>query len=192
MARPLSFDPTHKLHQAMLLFWRNGYEGTSINALINELDINRFSLYSQFGDKHQLYLKVLEHYNTVVYQPLLEPLRNGPVGKMAIDSYLENFGKKVSGPHAAYGCLMQNTLMAGENVEVEFKQVLTKRVKELRGLLRTNLQAAKDQGQLQMPVRECLDFTLMTISALLMARKSQSKEALNQNVKFFRKTIKTW
>jgi len=192
MARPLSFDPTHKLHQAMLLFWRNGYEGTSINALINELDINRFSLYSQFGDKHQLFIKVLEHYNIVVYQPLLEPLRNGPAGKEAIDNYLENFGKKVSGPHAAYGCLMQNTLMAGENVEAEFKQVLTKRVKELRGLLRTNLQAAKDQGQLHMSVRECLDFTLMTISALLMARKSQSKEALNQNVKFFRKTIKTW
>ncbi len=192
MARPLSFDPTQKLHQAMFLFWRNGYEGTSINALINELEINRFSLYSQFGDKHQLYLKVLEHYNTVVYQPLLEPLRNGPIGKMAIDNYLENFGKKVSGPHAAHGCLIQSTMMAGENIEVEFKEVLTKRVKELRGLLRTNLQAAKDQDQLSMPVKECLDFTLMTINALIMARKSQGKEVLSQNVKFFRKTIQNW
>ena len=192
MARPLSFDPTQKLHQAMLLFWRNGYEGTSINALINELEINRFSLYSQFGDKHQLYLKVLEHYNTVVYQPLLEPLRNGPIGKMAIDNYLENFGKKVSAPHAAHGCLIQSTMMAGENVEVEFRDVLTKRVKELRTLLRTNLQAAKEQGQLSMPVRECLDFTLMTINALIMARKSQGKEVLSQNVKFFRKTIRNW
>ena len=114
MARPLSFNPTEKLHQAMMVFWRNGYEGTSINNLIDELEINRFSLYSQFGDKHQLYLKVLDHYNKVVYQPLLTPLRSSTPGKAAIDLYLENFAQKVSGPHAKHGCLIQSTLLAGE------------------------------------------------------------------------------
>jgi TetR/AcrR family transcriptional repressor of nem operon len=192
MPRPLSFDPTEKLHQAMMVFWRNGYEGTSINTLISELEINRFSLYSQFGDKHQLYLKVLEHYNRVVYQPLLTPLRSSPSGKAAIDRYLENFSQKVSGPHAAHGCLIQSTLLAGENVDPEFKQVLIKRVNELKMLLRQNLKAAQEQGELAMPVKDCLDFTLMTINALLMARKSQGKEALIQNVKFFRETLKNW
>ena len=192
MARPLSFNPTEKLHQAMMVFWRNGYEGTSINSLINELEINRFSLYSQFGDKHQLYLKVLEHYNQVVYQPLLTPLRSNTPGKAAIDQYLENFAQKVSGPHAQHGCLIQSTLLAGDNVDSEFKQVLIKRVNELKGLLRNNLKAAQEQGDLNMPVKACLDFTLMTINALLMARKSQGIELLNQNVKFFRQTMKSW
>ena len=192
MARPLSFDPNEKLHQAMMVFWRNGYEGTSINTLINELEINRFSLYSQFGDKHQLYLKVLEHYNQVVYQPLLIPLKSDTPGKAAIDRYLENFSEKVSGPHAAHGCLIQSTLLAGDKVAPEFKQVLIKRVNELKSLLRINLKAAQDQGDLAMPVKACLDFTLMTINALLMARKSQGVEALTQNVNFFRNTLKSW
>ncbi len=192
MARPLSFNPTEKLHQAMMVFWRNGYEGTSINTLVNELQINRFSLYSQFGDKHQLYLKVLEHYNHIVYQPLLVPLKSQTPGKVAIDGYLENFAQKVSGPHAEHGCLIQSTLLAGENVDPEFKQVLVKRVNELKSLLRNNLKAAQEQGDLTMPVKACLDFTLMTINALLMARKSQGVALLNQNVKFFRQTIQNW
>ena len=36
MARPLAFDPQEKLHQAMLLFWRKGYESTSVQDLVDE------------------------------------------------------------------------------------------------------------------------------------------------------------
>ena len=49
--RPLSFNRDAALRQAMLLFWRHGYEGTSLNALTRTLGVTPPSIYAAFGDK---------------------------------------------------------------------------------------------------------------------------------------------
>ena len=45
--------------QAATLFAERGYEGTSIDDLVHALGIHRGSLYSTFGSKRALYLRVL-------------------------------------------------------------------------------------------------------------------------------------
>ena len=60
--RPRAFDPDVALDAAMLLFWRHGYEGTSLAALTAAMNINTPSLYAAFGTKDQLFQKVLERY----------------------------------------------------------------------------------------------------------------------------------
>ncbi|GAB4549057.1 MAG: TetR/AcrR family transcriptional regulator [Phycisphaerales bacterium] len=60
MGRPKSFDPDEVLCRAVDVFWEKGYEGASVDDLTRAMGINRFSMYSTFGDKHQLFLKALE------------------------------------------------------------------------------------------------------------------------------------
>ena len=48
--RPLGFDRDAALHQAMLLFWRHGYEATSVNDLTAAMQITPPNLYTAFGD----------------------------------------------------------------------------------------------------------------------------------------------
>src|SRR5215469_9391091 len=62
MARPKTFNPDRALDKAMRLFWRSGYENTSLEALMKEMGIARQSLYDTFGDKRGLYMKALAHY----------------------------------------------------------------------------------------------------------------------------------
>jgi TetR/AcrR family transcriptional regulator, transcriptional repressor for nem operon len=62
MARTKDFDEDEVLAKAINLFWRKGYNGTSMQDLVDTLGISRSSLYDTFGDKHQLYLKALESY----------------------------------------------------------------------------------------------------------------------------------
>jgi TetR/AcrR family transcriptional repressor of nem operon len=62
MARPKEFDRDVVLDKAMALFWRQGYEATSIQDLVTHTGINRQSLYDTFGSKHQLYLAVMDRY----------------------------------------------------------------------------------------------------------------------------------
>lgn len=61
----------------MMLFWRHGYEGTSLSALTRAMRINGASLYNAFGDKQALFHKTLERYlqQKAVYLPtaLREP-----------------------------------------------------------------------------------------------------------------------
>ncbi len=64
MARPREFDENEVLDRALDTFWSKGFDGTSIQDLIASTGLARASLYGAFGDKQQLYERVLEHYAT--------------------------------------------------------------------------------------------------------------------------------
>ena len=63
MSRKKQYIEAEVLDKAMRLFWRNGYENTSMQMLEKEMGINKFSIYSSFGSKHGVFLKSLESYN---------------------------------------------------------------------------------------------------------------------------------
>src|SRR5213080_2666917 len=60
--RPRAFDPDAALDRAMHVFWAKGYEGASLSDLTRSMRINRPSLYAAFGNKEQLFGKVLDRY----------------------------------------------------------------------------------------------------------------------------------
>jgi AcrR family transcriptional regulator len=60
--RPREFDIDSALERAMKLFWRQGYEGTSLTDLTRELELTRPSLYAAFGSKERLFLRALDLY----------------------------------------------------------------------------------------------------------------------------------
>ena len=60
--RPLSFDRDAALHQAMLLFWRHGYEATSLSDLTAAMGVTAPSIYTAFGDKKRLFLEAVDRY----------------------------------------------------------------------------------------------------------------------------------
>jgi len=62
MARPKTFEPEQALDAALDLFWRQGYEATSMADLQDAMGIGRQSLYDTFGDKHELFLRTLDRY----------------------------------------------------------------------------------------------------------------------------------
>ncbi|HEY0471838.1 MAG TPA: TetR/AcrR family transcriptional regulator [Kribbella sp.] len=62
MGRPRKFDEEKVLRAARDEFWRNGYASTSLDDLMKATGLGKGSLYGAFGDKHQLFLKVLSSY----------------------------------------------------------------------------------------------------------------------------------
>jgi AcrR family transcriptional regulator len=62
IGRPREFDIDRALERAMELFWRQGYEGTSLTDLTRELGLTRPSLYAAFESKEGLFLKALDLY----------------------------------------------------------------------------------------------------------------------------------
>jgi AcrR family transcriptional regulator len=60
--RPIEFDRSVALHQAMKLFWERGYMGTSFDDLIDAMGISPSSFYNTFGSKERLYQEATEAY----------------------------------------------------------------------------------------------------------------------------------
>ena len=60
--RPRSFDERDALEKATQVFWSKGYDGVTIDDLVAGMGVGRPSLYSVFGDKRTLFLRVLKDY----------------------------------------------------------------------------------------------------------------------------------
>ena len=63
MARPRAFDPSEALGAVMGVFWRNGFEGTSMQDIEAATGLNKQSLYRLYPDKRAMYLAALRHYD---------------------------------------------------------------------------------------------------------------------------------
>lgn len=107
MARKREFDEVEALKQAMQLFWVQGYEKTSMEDLVNHMGVHRKSIYDTFGNKHELFIKVLEYYKTVIGQQLLQQIANQ---ESALDKIKALFDFSMfSNEEEAKGCLVVNT-----------------------------------------------------------------------------------
>ena len=60
--RPREFNRDTALRAAMLVFWRQGYEGTSLADLTEAMAISKPTLYAAFGDKEGLLKEALRLY----------------------------------------------------------------------------------------------------------------------------------
>ena len=70
IARTKEFEPRKALETAMNVFWRFGYEHTSLDVLMREMGIARQSLYDTFGYKRALSLQALTQYRIHDYPTL--------------------------------------------------------------------------------------------------------------------------
>ncbi|MFD8706041.1 TetR/AcrR family transcriptional regulator [Kitasatospora sp. NPDC059648] len=108
MARTKEFDPDAALQAAVELFWRRGYEATSMADLIEGLGIARASIYATFGSKHELYLRALERYNEQHNPGLLAELSQpGPV-LPAVRALVRRYAGMGDGDRKR-GCFITNT-----------------------------------------------------------------------------------
>jgi TetR/AcrR family transcriptional regulator, transcriptional repressor for nem operon len=108
MAGVKQFERSEVLDRAMALFWRRGYEATSIRDLVEATGINRGSIYGTFGDKKGLFLAVLAHYAEEVAKPMMAELSD-PDPRRALDRMFDSIIRRTSDPRFPRGCLNTNT-----------------------------------------------------------------------------------
>lgn len=103
--RPREFDVDAALDAALDLFWRHGYEGTSLAALAEAMGISPPSLYAAFGNKEALFGKVLDRY---IQRPAsyLRKALEAPTARAAAEQALRGAIDMAMDPRHAEGCLL--------------------------------------------------------------------------------------
>jgi TetR/AcrR family transcriptional repressor of nem operon len=63
LGRPAEYDKDRSLNAALAVFWRKGYEATSLADLCEAMGMSKSTLYAVFGDKRQLFLSAIRAYS---------------------------------------------------------------------------------------------------------------------------------
>ena len=109
MARPREFDEGEALDGALETFWEQGYEATSLPALLDSTGLSRGSLYKAFGSKHELYLRTLDRYLGAARQGLARTLNEEPSVRRGIQRWLEMVAESATGQEPRCGCFAVNS-----------------------------------------------------------------------------------
>ena len=147
VGRPLSFDRDAALEKAMYLFWRQGYEATSLSELTEAMGISPPSLYAAFGDKKQLFFAAIERYmDTSESSP--EALRDAATAREAVEQMLRTAAIQ----HTQRGCPPGCFLVSGAVNLSSASQDVRDAVVRLRGkaekALRDRIKRGIEDGEL--------------------------------------------
>ena len=145
--RPRSFDLDRALDRALQMFWRKGYEGTSLADLTEAMGINRPSVYAAFGDKEALFRKALDRYAEGPASYVREALKE-PTARGVVETLLRKTVDSLSDPRNPRGCLnVQGALACGAAAEPIRRELASRRAAG-EAAIRRRLRRAKAEGDL--------------------------------------------
>jgi len=118
--RPREFGLDEALDKAIEVFWRQGYEGTTLDDLTGAMDISRPSLYSAFGNKEATFRRAVERYAVVDMAYVMDALAE-PTAYAVAAHYLRANVEAITTPGKPAGCL---SIQGGLSGSVEDQRIV--------------------------------------------------------------------
>jgi len=177
--RPFEFDREQALEKAMGLFWRKGYEGTSLADLLEEMGIGRQSLYNAFGSKHSLFLEAVKHYDNLIAQRLMDVLLAPGSGLGNIRKALQLGASFASGKDYR-GCFLTNSIVEVAPHDEEVAEVVRRADKRVTGAFKSALDTAVEAGEIAegTDTRAVARFLNGTMHSIVVAGKASHGKAV--------------
>lgn len=141
MARPLEFDRHRARDKALVLFWRKGYQASSLTDLLEAMEIGRSSFYAAFTDKRSLYMECLDLFAQRT-QDMVHQARSQQPPLDALQSFFE---QTFSGPQvirAEWGCLLVNTVLEMSGVDDALADQASRHLEAMQRIFQTCLEDA--------------------------------------------------
>lgn len=186
MPRTKAYNKTAVLEKAMNLFWKNGYKTTSVTQLEKEMGINKFSIYSSFGSKNELFQASIRCYADRL-DSILSKLQQTPEGKDAIRQYFYDFIDFSEEEGLQKGCLITNT--ANEDIAVnhpKIKSLLFSYTTKIRDVFASKLR--EEQSYTEEEVQQKADYLFIAMFGFSSASKIfSSKQVENYIQQLFSK-----
>ena len=189
--RPREFDEGEALDRAMYVFWKKGYEGTSLSDLTAAMEINPPSLYRTFGNKEALFWKVLERFGEGPAAYVMDCLKE-PTALEVVKARLYGSVQMMADPKHPWGCMgTQAAATCGDEGESVRKGLISVRTKT-EAAMAERFERAKAEGDLPEdcdPKSLACYIATLVVGISLQAASGVSRKELLQLV---RDTLAAW
>lgn len=182
IGRPRGFDRDAALLAAMRTFWKQGYEGTSVQDLVTAMGVNKPSLYSTFGCKEEIFREAIELYDRLEGRATTQSLAEAKTARDAVETMLLANARAYTVTEGPRGCMIVLSSLLGAPENEGVRAFLAKnrldgemalRARLTRGVAEGDLAPSADLDQL------AAFYTTVLEGLSIQARDGASAEKLN-------------
>ncbi len=184
MARTKDFDEDEVLNKAVRLFWYKGYNGTSMQDLVDGLGISRSSLYDTYGDKHTLFIKALESYRESATGKMCNIVTNAVSAKEAIKQLLEMTTLDLVGDCDHKGCFMTNAAIEVAPHDKEVSDMICQNDQQIEDAFCKAIEKGQASGEItsKQDARALARFIINNVKGMRVSAKSTTDKSIFDDV----------
>lgn len=142
------FDIDEVLDKAMQVFWARGYQATSMQDLVEQMGIQRGSLYATFKDKQALFRAALLRYDERVRGQLVRRLESLDEPREAIRQAFIAFVDGVSEKGGNKGCFMTNTALELASHDRAVGRIVAHAQEDMEAFFARMVEKGKQRGEI--------------------------------------------
>lgn len=135
------------MRQAMLTFWRHGYETTSVADLTAAMGISAPSLYTAYGDKKQLFLEAMRLYAGDP-DDMARMIFDAPTAYQAAHDLMTAAATTYTGEATPKGCLLASATASGSAASADVQDAVADVRRTIEGRLRMRIERDIEDGVL--------------------------------------------
>jgi len=179
MARNREFDINEALNSAMGLFWLNGYSNTSLDNLLESMDIGKGSFYQAFENKRDLYLQTLELYKNQSRYFFEEISSNGKGIKRLKNYFISLIDEMYKEDFVQRGCFLCNASIENSGKDNEITEIVSSGYKEIINKLKEIVEESQSLGEIRKDLKpdDTAHWLFSSSYGLLMLAKSDFKKS---------------
>lgn len=147
MPRKKEFDVEEALRAVMEVFWRSGFDGTSIEDLTEATGVKRQSLYNALGEKRDMFIKALRKYEAEEGDNALAHVESQETGRGAIEYLFTALVENCSKDESRRGCFVVNTALEACHDE-ETQSVVGNAITAFESFFKRNLRRGQKEGDI--------------------------------------------
>ena len=177
----------------MELFWRRGYEATSMRSLLEGMGLGRGSFYDTYGDKRALFLAALDRFEKNRTTWALEVLETSLSPVAGIEEVFGRTLESLVGYEPRRGCLLANSAVELAPHDPEVAAHISGYVRRLEGAFEDALERARKMGEIPKGSKPTAlaRFLVTSLHGLrVMARAGAERETLEDAVGVTLKAVK--
>lgn len=184
MARTKDFDENEVLTKAIQLFWHKGYNGTSMQDLVDALGISRSSLYDTYTDKHTLFVKALESYQHTGAARIQQLIDQTESTKETVKKLLELGTTDLISDKQQKGCFMVNAEVEVAPHDQEVNNVVCKNDQQMEDAFYQVIRKGQNSGEIKnmRDARALARFIFNAVKGMRVTAKSTSDQSVFDDI----------
>ncbi len=182
MGRKLKFNRDEALETTMHLFWENGYNGTSVQNIIDEIGIKPGSFYNTFHDKYSVFIESLNLYGEFVLKYSNETLIND---KSPVENIKTFFNDMATIPDfKSKGCLIVKSIVEVAPKDDNVLKIVNGILAELKLCFYKCLQRGQELGEIpkEKDIEALSSFYASATDGLILSGKTKPPRSEMNNI----------